>query len=136
MRPIHELGYSRITESSSGYSTYGLQSASRRAAVDELKIHEFTTRAVREKKSIFKQFATPRKRVMADAFVQVYPLAYDPKRDRIAEIRQVAPDYCIAYMQPVDDVTVRYHVALKDGRWLIDLKDRTIDHAKFEKRSL
>lgn len=136
IRPIHELGWRLIIESSSGHRAEGDRTAKRRVPVEKLELHKYTKQGIREKKAIQKKFGTPRKRAMADGFVQVYPLAYDPARDRVAEVRQVAPDYLIVYMQPVEGVTTRYHLKASGSEWRIDLKDKTSDHVKFEKRSI
>lgn len=136
IRPIHELGWRLIIESKSGHRAEGLKTAPRCVPVEKLELHNYTTKAIQEKHAIFKEFGTDRKRAMADAFVQVFPLAYDPERDRIAEVREIEPEYLIVYLHPVEGVTMRFHLKAEGDRWLIDLKDRTSDHVRFEKRSL
>src|SRR5262249_51769147 len=132
IRPIHKLGWRLIIESNSGHRAEGDSTAQRRVPVAKLELHKYTKQAIREKKAIQSQFGTRRKRVMATAFVQVYPLAYDPARDRVAEVRQVSPAYLIVYMDPVDGVTTRYHLRAEGDKWLIDLKDKTTNHVKFD----
>jgi hypothetical protein len=61
---------------------------------------------------------------------------YDPSRDRVAEVRQVTPDYAIVYIHPQDDSSTRYHVRRQNGEWRIDLKDETVDHIRFRKVSV
>lgn len=136
IRPIHKLGRRLIIESKSGYRIEGAEGVKRMPPVEKLEIHKHTQQAVRQKQDILEKFGTSRKRAMAEAFVQVYPVAYDPERQQIAEVRQVTSDYLIVYLQPIDGITTRYHLQLIDHQWLIDLKDRTGDHIHFERRSL
>ncbi|MFN3150940.1 SMI1/KNR4 family protein [Bremerella sp.] len=136
IRPIHELGYRRITESDSGYSAYPISGCSKVVRVEEMDLHKHNKKAARQKRLIWKKFATPRKRAMADAFVQRYPLDYDPQRDQVAEVRQVQGDYLIVIMKPVDESVARYHLLYIDGQWRIDLRDRSNEGGAFERISL
>jgi cell wall assembly regulator SMI1 len=136
IRPIHELGYKLVQESATGFMTHGLEQAARYASDDELELDKHRLAATKEKQAIFRKYGTPRARAMADTFIQVYPLAYDPNRDRVAEVRLVSPDYLVVYMQPEEVVTMRYHLRRDGDKWLIDLKDQTKDGLSFTKVSL
>ena len=99
-----------------------------------MKIH--LRNAVTGYRDILKEHCTDRKRTMDGALIQIYPPYYDPARNRVASVRQVAADWLLVYMEPVEGVTARYHLQRVGDRWLIDLKDETADHAEFTRKSL
>ncbi len=115
IRPIHKLGYSLIIESESGYRTQGALIAERYAPLEELEIHKHTKTAIAEKKAILERFSTPRRREMAEGFVQRFPLDYDPQRDQINEVRRIDAEHVIVWMHPVNGRTTRYHLRSDGG---------------------
>lgn len=148
VRPINELGYRLIIESGSGHRLEGLNMGGCRVngskrdegpkpaplAKMQMKVH--IKKAVRGYRAILKEYCTDRKRSMDGSLVQLYPPHYDPSRIRVANVRRVAADQLLVYTEPVESVTTRYHLRQVGGRWLIDIKDETIDHVEFTKKSL
>lgn len=148
VRPIHELGYGLVIETETGYRTYGLDmgrggggtaapvKAPRPAPLAELQMNVHRKDAVRGYRAILKDHCTDRKRSMDGSLVQRYPPHYDHSRDRVANVRRIGTDRLLVYMEPVEGVTTRYHLRQVGGRWLIDFKDETTNHAEFTKKSL
>ncbi len=135
-RPIHEHGYRYLCESASGFSSWGLPEKPDRTPVEQLLSAERRSRAAEEWRQIVSRFCTPRPRAMAGAFVQRYPVGYDPERDRIADIRSAGPDQLIVSLQPTEGRVVRFHMTRAADGWRIDRKDRTTDHIRFERVSV
>ncbi len=100
------------------------------------KVRKSRQKGALERGAIVKRFCTDRKRFEDGQFSLMAQPVYDPSRDRVAEVRQVAADYAIVYLHPQGDVTTRYHVRRQAGEWRIDLKDKTSDHVTFRKVSV
>jgi cell wall assembly regulator SMI1 len=136
LRPIHELGYKLVIESGSGVRAEPFMNGPRVADITGLKLRSYTEAGIADKKQIYEKFATSRTRAMGEAFIQSYPVTYDPQRDRVSEVRQVSSDRLIVVTEAVDGWSTRYHLVRDGQEWKIDLKDMTQDFVKFEKFSL
>jgi hypothetical protein len=93
--------------------------------------------AIPERQAIFDQFCTKRKRFF-DGLKLCSPARpeYDADRDQIREVREVSSTELIVYIQPWLSVTTRYHLVKEDHRWLIDYRDKTLDHIRFRKYAM
>lgn len=148
IRPIHKLGYHLVIEDEDGHRLEPLcmskvklpeallETSSEAAPLSRMQMKVHVKEAVAGYRAILQQFCTPRKRSMDGALVQCFPPKYMKSRERVTQVRQVADDQLLVYTTPVRDSTSRYHLKQVDGRWLIDLRDETEDHAEFVKTSL
>ena len=93
------------------------------------RLHE----ALADKTLLLDRYCTPERRPEKKFLQQSDPPAYDADEQVPTEVRQMAPDHLLVCLAPdADDETIRYHLVRRQGRWLIQGRERTQDGVRFK----
>lgn len=136
IRPLHELGWRLVIEAGDGHRCEGFNDGRKTAPFKRLQIGKYWKKASIERKAILDKYCTVRPRAFDNAFVQRYPSEYAPEINVISEVRRIASNHLIVYMEPRNNITTRFHIRRERKVWRVDVRDITQDQIRFEARSL